>query len=120
MDLTLECIRRHYAEEPGSPLADVTTNYADFFELFCTFKQFVEFFHLQDFVTPEGKIDFFLEEDENFKRPRRPNVEERVRQGSGGLAEVHHAARQPDGRLGREEPPRHQGPPAMNNAHTTP
>jgi hypothetical protein len=58
MDLTLECIRRHYAEEPGSPLADVTTNYADFFELFCTFKQFVEFFHLQDLVTPEGKIDF--------------------------------------------------------------
>jgi hypothetical protein len=38
MDLTLECIRRHYAGEPGSPLSDVTTNYADFFKLFGTFK----------------------------------------------------------------------------------
>ena len=65
MDLTLECIRRHYAKEPGSPLADVTTNYGDFFELFCTFEKFVEFFHFQDLVTPEGKIDFFLEEDED-------------------------------------------------------
>ena len=121
MDLTLECIRRHYAEEPGSPLADVTTNYADFFELFCTFKQFVEFFHLQDLVTPEGKIDFFLEEDEeSLQAPRRPDHEGRVRQGSGGLAEVHNAAGQPDGRLGREEPPRHQGPPAMNNVYTSP
>ncbi|WP_442858350.1 DUF6994 family protein [Arthrobacter sp. SLBN-112] len=27
LDLTLECSRRHYAEEPGSSLADVTTNY---------------------------------------------------------------------------------------------
>ena len=65
MDLTLECIRRHYAKEPGSPLADVTTNYGDFFELFCTFEKFVEFFHFQDLVTPEGKIVFFLEEDED-------------------------------------------------------
>jgi hypothetical protein len=30
----------------ASPNSDVTTNYADFFELFCTFKQVVEFFHL--------------------------------------------------------------------------
>jgi hypothetical protein len=85
MDLTLECIRRHYAEEPGSPLADVTSNYADFFKLFCTFKQFVEFFHLQDLVTPEGKIDFFLEEDENFKRPGVPTTKDeyiRVREAS--------------------------------------
>ena len=65
MDLTLECIRRHYAKEPGSALADVTTNYGDFFELFCTFEKFVEFFHFQDLVTPEGKIDFFLDEDED-------------------------------------------------------
>ena len=65
MDLTLECIRRHYAKEPVSPLADVTTNYGDFFELFCTFEKFVEFFHFQDLVTPEGKIAFFLDEDED-------------------------------------------------------
>lgn len=86
MDLTLECIRRHYAEEPGSPLDDVTTNYGDFFELFCTFKQFVEFFHLQDLVTPEGKIDFFLgEEDKNFDRPGVPATKDeyiRIREAS--------------------------------------
>jgi hypothetical protein len=76
MDLTLEGIWRHYAEEPGSPLADVTTNYADFFKLFCTFTQFVEFFHLQDLVAPEGKIDFFLDEDENFRRPGVPTTKD--------------------------------------------
>lgn len=67
MDLTLECIRRHYAKEPDSPLADVITNYWDFFELFGTFEKFVEFFHFQDLVTPEGKIAFFLEEDDEDK-----------------------------------------------------
>lgn len=67
MDLTLECIRRHYAKEPDSPLADVITNYRDFFELFGTFEKFVEFFHFQDLVTPEGKIAFFLEEDDEDK-----------------------------------------------------
>jgi hypothetical protein len=87
MDLTLECVRRHYAEEPGSPLADVATNYADFFELFGTFKQFVEFFHFQDLVTPEGKIAFFLEEDEDkvFTRPGVPVTKDeyiRVREAS--------------------------------------
>ncbi|MCU6479662.1 site-specific integrase [Arthrobacter sp. A2-55] len=66
----------------------------------------------QDLATPEGKTDFFLEEDENFKRPgvsasRRPDHEGRGHQGSRSLAEVHNAAGQPDGRLGREEPPRY-------------
>lgn len=85
MDLTLECIRRHYAGEPRSPLSDVTTNYADFFKLFCTFEQFVDFFHFQDLVTPEGKIDFFLEEDEDFDRPGVPMTKDeyiRVREVS--------------------------------------
>lgn len=64
MDLTLECIRRHYAEEPGSPLADSTTAYKDFFELFGTFKGFVEFFHFEDLITPGSdyqEIEYFLE-----------------------------------------------------------
>ncbi|MHA7191099.1 DUF6994 family protein [Arthrobacter sp. MDT2-16] len=72
MDLTLECIRRHYAGEPGSPLAGVTTNYADFFVLFGTFSAFVEFFHLQDLATPEG-INFFLPFDD-FQRPATPTT----------------------------------------------
>lgn len=71
MDLTLECVRRHYAGEPGSPIAHVTTNYADFFELFGTFEQFVGFFHLQDLVTEGGLINFFLPL-EDFERPGVP------------------------------------------------
>ncbi|MCO4254453.1 DUF6994 family protein [Pseudarthrobacter cellobiosi] len=72
MDLTLECIRRHYTGEPGSPLADVTSAYADFFELFGRrehgFTGFVDFFHLQDLVTPDYKeIRFYLPFD-NFER----------------------------------------------------
>lgn len=65
MDLTLECIRRHYTGEPGSALADVTDAYKDFFELFGQreqgFKEFVDFFHFQDLVTPDYKaVRFYL------------------------------------------------------------
>lgn len=54
MDLTLECIRRHYAGEPESPLTDVLNAYADFFALFEGFKEFVDFFHLPPLLsTPD-------------------------------------------------------------------
>lgn len=52
MDLTLECIRRHYGGELESPLTGVINAYADFFALFDGFVEFVDFFHLQDLVTP--------------------------------------------------------------------
>ena len=72
MDLTLECIRRHYAGEPGSPLADVTNAYSDFFKLFDGFQEFVEFFHFQDLVTPDyDEVQFYLPFD-NFERPGTP------------------------------------------------
>ena len=48
-DLTLECIRRHYRDEP-SPLSDTLNRYADFFGLFGGFAGYVDFFHLQDLV----------------------------------------------------------------------
>ena len=48
-DLTVECIRRHYLDEP-SPLSDVLARYADFFGLFGDFAGYVDFFHLQDLV----------------------------------------------------------------------
>ena len=48
-DLTLECIRRHYLDEP-SPLSDTLARYADFFGLFGDFAGYVDFFHLQDLV----------------------------------------------------------------------
>ena len=37
MDLTLECIRRHYASDDHSPLAATLARYADFFALFDDF-----------------------------------------------------------------------------------
>lgn len=48
-DLTLECIRRHYAGE-ASPLSEVLHRYSDFFALFTDFRGYVEFFLLQDLV----------------------------------------------------------------------
>ena len=77
MDLTLECIRRHYAGGPQSPLTDVLNAYADFFKLFDgEFKEFVDFFHLQDLVTPCcDEVLFYLPFD-NFKRRGTPATRE--------------------------------------------
>ena len=51
-DLTLECIRRHYSNGK-SPLSDVLTRYARFFDLFGDFRNYVEFFLLQDLVSSD-------------------------------------------------------------------
>lgn len=76
MDLTLECIRRHYVGEPESPLATVIDAYADFFALFDGFTEFVDFFHLQDLVTPDySEVRFHLPFD-NFKRAGTPATTE--------------------------------------------
>ena len=59
-DLTLECIRRHYAGE-GSPLSVVLERYHEFFALFKDFRGYVEFFLLQDLVSDDFReICFFL------------------------------------------------------------
>ena len=49
-DLTLECIRLFY-ETQKSPLYPVFQRYLEFFELFCDFKGYVDFFLLQDLVS---------------------------------------------------------------------
>ena len=60
MDLTLECIRRHYVGE-DSPLANTLMRYSDFFDLFLDFKGYCNFFLLQDLVTRDyEKIEYFL------------------------------------------------------------
>ena len=66
-DLTLECIRLHYLQRamPGSacenPLADAMDRWSDFFDLFGDFAGYVDFFLLQDLLTPDGRsINFFL------------------------------------------------------------
>jgi hypothetical protein len=48
-DLTVECIRRHYRDEP-SPLSGVLARYSEFFDLFEDFVGYVDFLHLQDLV----------------------------------------------------------------------
>ena len=59
-DLTVECIRRHYLDEP-SPLSDPLARYADFFGLFGDFAGYVDFFHLQDLVDHGGAaVKFFM------------------------------------------------------------
>ena len=52
LDLTVECIRLHYAGEP-SPLSEVLDRYTDFFSLFETFRGYIEFFLLQDLVAED-------------------------------------------------------------------
>lgn len=52
LDLTLECIRRHYSNGK-SPLSDVLTRYARFFDLFGDFRNYVEFFLLLDLVSSD-------------------------------------------------------------------
>lgn len=53
-DLTVECVRRHY-EAQDSPLSREIGANGAFFDLFVDFRGFVEFFLLQDIVTPDYK-----------------------------------------------------------------
>jgi len=48
-DLTLECIRRFY-EGGSSPLEETINRYEEFFKLFQSFKGYVDFFLLNDFL----------------------------------------------------------------------
>ena len=69
-DLTLECIRRFYADEK-SPLSRTFHAYRDFFGLFQSFECYVKFFLLDDLIDKQsGSIEFFLPFDDSF--PMRP------------------------------------------------
>ncbi|WP_222593528.1 DUF6994 family protein [Aeromicrobium flavum] len=71
MDLTLECIRRHYVRQ-RSPLEATLARYGDFFELFGDFEGYVEFFLLQDLTTSKGEVRFFTS-FEDFVTPALPS-----------------------------------------------
>jgi len=59
-DLTLECIRMYYQKEMN-PLTDALERYSSFFDLFKSFKGYVDFFLLQDLVEGDySSIQFFL------------------------------------------------------------
>ena len=69
-DLTLECIRRHYTHEL-SPLAVTLARYADFFATFGDFRGYVSFFLLDDLVTDDFNVKFFMAFDD-FRPPSVP------------------------------------------------
>lgn len=78
IDLTLECIRRFYANE-SSPLSEIIKRYSDFFSLFMDFKGYCEFFLLQDLVYENfSKVDFFLPFDGFIDNPLPKNLDEYV------------------------------------------
>lgn len=66
-DLTLECIRRHYIGDQ-SPLSGVLDRYRPFFELFQSFRGYVEFFLFQDLVNEEFDTIRFIIEQDDFER----------------------------------------------------
>lgn len=72
IDLTLECIRRHYIGRTDSPLADVLSAYGDFFAIYEDFAEFVEFFHFQDLVVNDGEAIRFFLPFEDFSRNGAP------------------------------------------------
>lgn len=71
IDLTLECIRRHYHNQT-SPLSDSLARYEDFFDLFTDFRGYVEFFLLQDLVAEDFSTIKFFTHFEDFKTPALP------------------------------------------------
>ncbi len=75
-DLTLECVRRHYIDEP-SPLTDVLQRYVSFFDLFEDFRGYVDFFLLQDLVNDNySSIKFCLPFTQFEQSPLPSTVEE--------------------------------------------
>lgn len=66
-DLTLECIRRFYLDQM-SPLYHTFLRYKSFFDLFHDFEDYVRFFLLEDLVSKNQKISFYLPFDD-FKNP---------------------------------------------------
>lgn len=75
-DLTLECIRKYYLDEP-SPLYTTLKEEKAFFDLFIDFQGYVDFFYLQDCVSPDYSSVIFWLGDGNFSlNPLPQSVEE--------------------------------------------
>jgi hypothetical protein len=62
-DLTVECIRRHYADLE-SPMTAVLSRYALFFSLFGDFQGYVDFFLLNDLISENCQVDFLMPFDD--------------------------------------------------------
>ena len=61
-DLTLECIRRHYAGE-WSPMESCLAGDKAFFDLFIDFRGYVDFFLLQDCVDNDYNVKIWMDTD---------------------------------------------------------
>ncbi len=71
-DLTLECVRRYYANEP-SPLSKTLALYADFFGLFGDLEGYVDFFFLEDLVNQATSTVKFMMPFEDFNTSPLPD-----------------------------------------------
>ena len=78
-DLTLECIRKYYKKEV-SPLNETVKRYKQFFNLFDSFKGYVDFFLLQDLVTSDYSSIKYLIPFESFENYPLPNDIEEYKQ----------------------------------------
>ena len=75
-DLTLECIRRYYNNEP-SPLSETLEKNEMFFALFADFHGYIDFFHLQDCVSDDySSVNFWIGSGEFDGNPLPKTVEE--------------------------------------------
>jgi len=75
-DLTLECIRLQYAGAQN-PLQEVLTQNSSFFKLFESFAGYVDFFLLQDLVSPNYEsINFFTPIEQIFESSPLPESKE--------------------------------------------
>ena len=72
LDLTMECIRRHYLDEP-SPLTKTLAAYRDYFDIFGDFAGYVDHFLLQDLVGKNGRLILFFMPFDDFKKPHIPH-----------------------------------------------
>lgn len=72
-DLTVECIRRHYRDEP-SPLSEAIARYGDFFGLFGDFRGYVNHFLLQDLVSDDYSAVRFFAPFEGFRTSPLPET----------------------------------------------
>lgn len=89
-DLTVECIRRHYANET-SPLSAVLSRYEGFFALFGDFRGYVEFFLLQDIVSADCSSVTMFHPCDDFRRapiPRTVDEYSRYRQAAEGFIDA--------------------------------
>ena len=79
-DLTLECIRLHYTGAQN-PLQEVLTQNSSFFKLFESFAGYVDFFLLQDLVSPNYEsINFFTPIEQIFESSPLPEGKEQYLQ----------------------------------------